>query len=153
MPNHAAKYNTRRIMEIRHKNKALACLLAIGLGWAGAHRFYMYGWKDKGGWAYLLASLVYIVVGIIANRTDSMGALIFVLLPFPLFAAILESLVMGLTDDRLWDQRHNPHSSRVTQSTWPLITVLAVTFALGFTALVAGMARITDLLYTGGAFG
>lgn len=140
-------------MKIRHKNKTLACVLAIAAGWAGAHRFYLYGFKDKAAWVYPIVSLIYVFVALVAQRTDSMGALIFVLLPVPIFVALLEALVQGLTDDRVWDQRHNPQSSQVTQSRWPLITLLSVSFALGFTALVAGMARITDLLYTGGAFG
>ncbi len=140
-------------MQTRHKSKTVACLLAIVAGWVGMHRFYLYGLRDKAAWAYPLASLLYVFAGLIAYRTESMEALVFILLPLPVFLAILESLRQGLTDDHRWDQRHNPHSSQVTQSKWPLVTLLAITFGAGFVALVAGMARITDLLYTGGSFG
>lgn len=73
--------------------------------------------------------------------------------PFAFFLSVLEALVYGLSDDEAWDRQHNPHSNRTTHSRWPLVMLLVLGFGGGFVALVAGMARATDLLYTGGSFG
>lgn len=141
------------MMETRHKDKTLTCLLAVLLGWAGVHRFYLHGLRDAKGWAYALASLVYIAIALVASQTEAIGALVIVLLPLPIFLAVIEALVHGLSEDQIWDKRHNRASGSITRSNSTLVVLLVLSFASGFVVLVAGMARVTDLLYTGGSFG
>ncbi len=112
-----------------HKNKTLATLLAFLLGGFGAHRFYLYGRRDFWAWVHVL------------------------LLPFSIFAGFVEALVIGLTQDEPWDAKHNLHSGRQSRSGWPLAVLLVLTLGVGATALIATLARIFDLLYTGGAYG
>lgn len=140
-------------MNSRHKDKTLTCLLAVLVGWAGAHRFYLHGARDMRAWAYALTSVIYIGIALFAIRTESIHAMVIVLLPLPIFLSVLEALVHGLVEDEKWDARHNAHSIRATRSKWPLVMLLVLSFGGGFVALVAGMARVTDLLYTGGSFG
>lgn len=116
-------------MTTPHKNKTLATLLAAVFGAIGAHRFYLYGSKDKWAWLHVL------------------------LFPLAIFAGFLEALVIGLTPDEKWDVQHNAHSGRQSSSGWPLAVLLVLTFAVGATALIAALARGFDLLFTGGAYG
>jgi TM2 domain-containing membrane protein YozV len=112
-----------------HKNKTFATLLAAVLGGLGAHRFYLYGKKDRWAWLHLL------------------------LFPLAIYAGFIEALMIGLTPDEKWDANHNPHSGRQSHSGWPLILLLVLTMGFGATAAIATLARTFDLLYTGGAYG
>ena len=42
----------------RFRSKTLTAALAFLLGSIGAHRFYLYGFRDVYGWAHLLATIV-----------------------------------------------------------------------------------------------
>jgi TM2 domain-containing membrane protein YozV len=116
-------------MAAPHKNKTLAALLAALLGFIGAHRFYLYGIKDRWAWLHL------------------------VLFPLAIFAGFIGALVIGLTPDEKWDAIHNRDSGQQSDSGWPVVFILVLTFALGSTALIATIARGFDLLFTGGAYG
>ena len=116
-------------MNRTHKNKTLATLLAALLGGLGAHRFYLYGKKDVSAWVHLF------------------------FFPFSIYAGFIEALMIGLMPDDKWDATHNPHSSRQSESGWPLIVLLVLTAGFGATAIIATLARTFDLLYTGGAYG
>jgi hypothetical protein len=117
----------------------------------GAHRFYLHGGVDRIGLLHIcsipLAGLVY-GVGHAPNP-------FYVLLPLILswLAGFLEALVIGLTPDERWDARRNTGSGRTSQSRWPLALLLVLTMLVGATALIATIARLFDLLYTGGAYG
>ena len=116
-------------MTVSHKNKTLATLLAALLGCFGAHRFYLYGRKDRRAWLYVL------------------------LWPLSAFAGFIAALVMGLTPDERWDAQHNAMSGRQSDSGWAVILIVIATFSIGTTLLIAAIARFFDLLYTGGAYG
>jgi len=134
-----------------HKNKTLATALAFVLGGLGAHRFYLKGSVDRIGLLHLCsvpaAGLVY-GLGRAPNPY-------YVLLPLIVswLAGFLEALVIGLTPDEQWDARHNAGSGRHSQSRWPLALLLVATMLVGATVLIAAIARLFDLLYTGGAYG
>ncbi|MBF8179303.1 TM2 domain-containing protein [Herminiimonas contaminans] len=112
-----------------HKNKTLSTLLAALFGWLGLHRFYLYGKKDFWAWAHLAFP------------------------PLSVFAGFIGALVIGLTPDEKWDAQHNADSGQISNSGWPVIVLVVLTFALGSTALIATIARGFDLYLTGGAFG
>lgn len=114
-----------------HKNKTLATFLAAVLGGLGAHRFYLYGKQDKLAWLHVL----------------------FLPTTLSIFAGFIAALVIGLTPDEKWDARHNPDSSRESDSGWTVILIVIATFGVGTTLLIAAIARTFDLLYTGGAYG
>lgn len=135
----------------RHKNKTLATALATTLGGIGAHRFYLFGWKDAWGWAHLLAAGMSLPAFLPGDKPFGD----FTLLPLVLsmLAGFLEALVIGLTPDEKWDSRHNAGSGRQSHSRWPLALLLVLTVAVGATAMIATLARTFDLLYTGGSYG
>ena len=95
-------------MNSTFKSKALATVLALVLGGAGLHRFYLNGMKDRWGWLHA-ASL-------------PVSGLLFALQPdWPLLAyaapavlsllvASLETFVIGLTSDEKWDEKYNAES-------------------------------------------
>ncbi|MDB5794851.1 MAG: hypothetical protein JWR25_1230 [Noviherbaspirillum sp.] len=112
-----------------HKNKTLATLLSAVLGGLGAHRFYLYGKKDKWAWVHIF------------------------FFPLSVYAGLIEALVLGLTPDEKWDALHNPASGRQSRSGWGLAILLVATVGFGAIAFIATLARIVDIAYTGGAYG
>ena len=116
-------------MTVPHKNKTLATFLAALLGSLGAHRFYLYGRRDRQAWLYVL------------------------FFPLSMFAGFIAALVIGLTPDEKWDAQHNPDSGRESDSGWTVILIVIATFGIGTGLLIAAIARTFDLLYTGGAYG
>jgi TM2 domain-containing membrane protein YozV len=134
-----------------HKNKTFATLLAAVAGGLGAHRFYVFGKKDFWGWVHFATvPLAWIIVS-----TQKEQPLLFTAAPavISILAAFIEALVIGLTPDDQWDQRHNPNSGQSSASGWPLALLLMLTLGFGATAVIAAMARMFDLLFTGGAYG
>lgn len=135
----------------QHKNKTLATALAFLLGTVGAHRFYLKGSVDRIGLLHVcslpLAGLVY-GVGRAPNP-------FYVLLPLLLscIAGCIEALVLGLTPDEKWDARYNPGGHFRSHSRWPVVLLLVLDMLVGATVLIATIARLFDLLYTGGAYG
>jgi len=134
-----------------HKNKTIAALAATLFGAMGAHRFYLHGKKDLGGWAHVMA-----VPMALAAATFWPDRPIFLLCLPVIISALcgsLEALIIGLTPDEKWDATHNCHSGESSRSGWPLAVVLVLTFGAGAIGLIAVIARSFDLLFTGGAYG
>jgi hypothetical protein len=86
----------------------------------------------------------------------------YVLLPLLVscIAGFIEALVLGLTPDAQWDARHNlanfpeyPGAPAASHSRWPVVLLLVLDMLVGATVLIATIARLFDLLYTGGAYG
>lgn len=140
-------------MSITHKSKTLSCFLSLLGGSLGLHRFYLHGQRDTGGWIYLGASALYLLLLSASYATGSPALAVATLFPVPVFVAAIETLVIGLTDDAKWDARHNLYSQRRSKSGWPLAVLLVLTLAVTFTGFVASMARATVLLYTGRSYG
>ncbi len=139
------------MLQTTHKNKTFATLLAALLGAVGAHRFYLGGLYDRWGWLHAVALPASGVV--MAAAPDANPFFWYLPLTVSLLAAFLEALVLGLTPDDKWDARHNSASGRHSDSSWPLAIVLVATVMVGAGVLIAAMARMSDLLYTGGAYG
>ena len=137
----------------KHKNKTLTALLAVFLGGVGAHRFYLYGSKDFLAWNYVMAFILFASAVFLAQSPHTLMISILALFPVSIFAGWIEAIVTGLTPDAKWDAKHNVGSQKESASGWPLIVLLVLTFALGFTTFIFCVARATDLFLTGGAFG
>ena len=142
---------TATILQQSHKNKAFTSLLAFLLGCLGAHRFYLHGGKDRWGWLHLAALPASLLLRQLFPEADWF----YQILPLTLSALVgfLEALVLGLMPDDKWDARYNAASGRLSDTGWPLAVVLVATLMLGAGVLIATMARLFDLLYTGGAYG
>ena len=138
-------------MATQHKNKTLATALAFVLGGLGVHRFYLRGSVDKLGLLHVaslpLAGLVY---GL-AHEADPF----FKVLPIivSVIAGFIEALVIGTTPDEKWDATFNAGSSQASDTSWLVALLLVLTMGVGATVVIGTMARLFDLLYTGGAYG
>ncbi|MGV7210395.1 hypothetical protein ACLB1G_21385 [Oxalobacteraceae bacterium A2-2] len=138
-------------MAVLHHNKTLATLLAALLGGVGAHRAYLAGRRDPWLWLHLAALPASLAVALAAPGADPY----FKLLPLILsvLAGFLQALVLGLTPDEKWDATYNSGSGRQSASNWPLALLLVATMMVGAGCTIAAIARLFDLLYTGGAYG
>ena len=138
-------------MTARHKNKTFTAFLAAVFGGFGLHRFYMYGWKDF--WAWVHVATVPLSLVLIFSRSDQ--PIMFTSLPFVLsaLAGVLSTLVIGLTPDEKWDDLHNRNSPDQSASGWLLVILLVLAFGIGAVGFIAAIARVFDLLFTGGAYG
>jgi TM2 domain-containing membrane protein YozV len=138
-------------MTATHKNKTLATFLAAVTGGFGVHRFYLHGKKDGWGWLHFVT----VPLSMLAIAAGGDRQSMFLALPFivSVLAAFIEALVIGLTPDDKWDAQFNPASGRQTDSRWPLALLLVLTLGVGAVAMIATIARLFDLLYTGGAYG
>ena len=138
-------------MPTPHKNKTFATLLALVTGAVGAHRFYLRGSVDRLGLLHV-ASLP--VCGMIYGLAPEANWF-FKMLPLLVsaIAGCIEALVLGLKSDALWDSTYNAGSGRSSASNWPLALLLVATMLAGAILVIGTLARLFDLLYTGGAYG
>lgn len=95
----------------RRPLKTVAAWLALMLGAFGAHRFYLYGWRDTRAWLYLPPTLIG-GFGVLRMRAlgqdDGLAAVLIPLLGLSVSAAMLAAIVLALTSDESWQQRHHP---------------------------------------------
>jgi hypothetical protein len=139
------------IMTVLHKNKTFSTLLASVAGGIGLHRFYLRGLADKWGWLHAASLLGCAAVFATWPKADPY----FLLLPLILSILIgfLEALVLGLMPDEKWDASFNAGSGKQSNSKWPLAVILVATLMVGAFGLIGAIARLFDLLYTGGVYG
>ena len=138
-------------MSTPHKNKTLATFLAVTLGGLGVHRFYLRGSLDKLGLIHLTALPIAGLVYGLAPQADWFFKVLPLLLSYVI--AFVEALVLGVTPDEKFDAAFNPKSGKQTVSKWYLALLLVATMLLGMTIMIGTMARLVDLLTTGGAYG
>lgn len=137
-------------MAVAHKNKTFATLLALLLGGFGVHRFYLKGGTDRLGLLHLCAlPLTGILWGAVQPHP------FYVLLPMLLsyIAGFVEGLIIGLSPDEAWDAQYNKGSNKASRSNWMLPLLLVLILGVGAIVLIGTIARVFDLLYTGGAYG
>lgn len=134
-----------------HKNKTFATLLALVLGGLGAHRFYLYGYKDVWAWIHFFTLPLSLIISSLYPGLPWLYTASLLLLS--ILSGFVEALVIGLKADALWDQRHNPDSGRQSDSNWPLALLLVLTLGVGAVVLIFAMSRLSDLMFTHGAYG
>ena len=137
-------------MAAAHKNKTIATLLALLLGGVGAHRFYLRGGTDRLGLLHLCSLPI---TGILYGAVKPHPFYVVLPLLVSFIAGYIEALVLGLTPDEKWDEKYNKGSGRQTRSNWLLPVLLVITMLAGTIVLIGTMARLFDILFTGGAFG
>lgn len=138
-------------MAVSHKNKTFASFLAFLLGSLGVHRLYLRGARDPWAWIHLAAVPASLLIVALMPDADWF----YKALPLVVSGLVgfLEALVLGLMPDEKWDAAHNAGSGKQSASNWPLALLLVATLMLGAGTLIATIARLFDLLYTGGAYG
>jgi len=137
-------------MAAAHKNKTVATLLALLLGGFGVHRFYLKPGADRIGLLHLCCLPV---TGILYGAVKPHPFYIVLPLLVSFIVGFVEALVIGLTPDEKWDAQYNAHSGQQTRSNWVLVLLLVVTMLVATTVLIGTIARLSDVVYTGGAYG
>lgn len=138
------------LMAVRHKNKTFATLLALLLGGLGAHRFYLKGGVDRLGLLHLCSLPL---TGILYSAVKPHPFYVILPLLVSYIAGFVEALMIGLTPDEAWDARHNQGSGKTSRSNWMLALLLVLILGVGAIVLIGTIARVFDLLYTGGSYG
>jgi TM2 domain-containing membrane protein YozV len=137
-------------MAAAHKNKTVATLLALLLGGFGIHRFYLKPGADRIGLLHLCCLPV---TGILYGAVKPHPFYIVLPLLVSYIVGFVEALVIGLTPDEKWDAQYNAHSGQQTHSNWVLVLLLVITMLVATTVLIGTIARLSDVVYTGGAYG
>ena len=131
------------------KSKTLATWLALLAGLAGAHRFYLHGWRDALAWLHPLLSLTGLV-GVVRmqnlGQDDHAAWLLVPLFGLMVAIAMLSTIVLGLTSDERWAVRHGGTGAAPHATGWA--PVIAVVIAL----LVGGAALMGTLAFAGQMF-
>ncbi|MFT7724080.1 MAG: hypothetical protein QM788_14830 [Roseateles sp.] len=124
------------------KHKAVATWLALLVGVFGLHRFYLFGLRDRWGWAFPLPTLLGLA-GL--QRMEHLGQddrLAWALIPLlgaSLVAALLGGIVYGLTPDEHWNARFNRGRPAATGG-WAAVIGVVLCVFFGGTALMATVA-------------
>ncbi len=134
------------------KNKTLTVYLALFLGVLGAHRFYLKGFRDVGGWLQIIVS----AIGFVGMRRiwalgqdDQLAWTLVPFFGFSLFAAGLAAIVAGLTDQAKWNKAYNPnHSADHPAGAGTGMTIFGVIMAL----LLGATALMSSIAFTGQRF-
>lgn len=137
-------------MAASHKHKTVATLLALLLGGLGVHRFYLRGSVDRLGLLHLFSLPV---TGILYGAVKPHPFYVMLPLLVSFIVGYVEALTIGLMPDEKWDARFNAGSGKVSRSNWVLPVLLVLTTMVGAVVLIGTIARLFDILYTGGAYG
>ncbi|WP_179402596.1 NINE protein [Burkholderia guangdongensis] len=132
----------------RFRSKTLTAALAFLLGSLGAHRFYLYGWRDLFGWAHLLATIVGIPGFLLlaasqhADGLASAGLGWWLAIPgaISLLAAFLAAIVYGLRADDKWDAQFNGDTGKQSRSGWTVVFVVIFSLLIGAFLLMSALA-------------
>jgi TM2 domain-containing membrane protein YozV len=125
------------------KSKTVAAGLAFLLGVLGAHRFYLFGLRDKFGWAHVAGTLLGargITLLMAGERGSAAAWLLAIVGGISLLSAFLAAIVYGLRPDTRWDDQFNRESGRTSRSGWPVIFIVILSLFIGAVALMGGLA-------------
>jgi TM2 domain-containing membrane protein YozV len=125
------------------KSKTVTAALAFLLGWAGIHRFYLRGAKDRFGWLHIAGSVLGIVGAWLmwtTNLTSVAGWALSAIGCVSVLAGFLAAIVYGLRPDERWDAQFNPYSTRRSQSGWTVVLIVIFALFIGSGYLMSGLA-------------
>ena len=135
---------------IRPRSKTVATWLALGLGAVGGQRFYLRGWRDPLGWLSCLPTLIGLV-GVWRMQTlgqdDSLSWLLIPWLGLMISVGMLNAILIGLTSDERWAERHGLPGQPATATRWGPIFGVMLALLLGGTALMSTIAYSGEKLF------
>jgi TM2 domain-containing membrane protein YozV len=127
----------------RFRSKTITAALAFLFGSLGAHRFYLYGFRDMFAWVHLLGTVIG-VPGVMLLIATERSAMLGWLLALPgavsLLAAFLTAIVYGLRPDQKWDTEFNSQTSERSRSGWAVVFVVVFSLLIGAFLLMTGLA-------------
>jgi TM2 domain-containing membrane protein YozV len=134
------------------RSKTLTAALAFLFGYIGLHRFYLYGMRDKYGWAHIvgiIAGAIGFLLLAATERASIIGWVLAVPGAISLLAAFLSAIVYGLRPDEKWDAQFNAHNNRHSDSGWTVIFVVIFSLLFGAFFLMTGLALTFQTYFEG----
>ena len=128
---------------VRFRSKTLTAALAFLFGSLGAHRFYLYGFRDIFAWLHVVATAVGLLgLTLLASCKLASGAgwACSVVGYVTLLAAFLGAIVYGLRPDAKWDAQFNAHTNRRSDSGWTVVLIVIAALFVGASVLMGGLA-------------
>ncbi|MDR5737803.1 MULTISPECIES: NINE protein [unclassified Caballeronia] len=134
------------------RSKTLTAALAFLFGSIGLHRFYLYGMRDRYGWAHIVGIVMgafgYLMLAA-SERTSVLGWALALPGAVSLLAAFLSAIVYGLRPDAKWDAQFNAHTNRQSDSGWTVIFVVIFSLLIGAFLLMTGLALTFQTYFEG----
>lgn len=127
----------------KFRSKTVAALLAFLFGSLGAHRFYLYGPRERFAWMHIVATALGVLglAWVLGSRgTSTLGWVFTMIGAISLFAAFLTAIVYGLRPDAKWDTQFNASLKRRSQSGWSVVFIVIFSLFIGASLLMGGMA-------------
>ena len=124
------------------KSKTLATWIALALGSLGAHRFYLYGSRDRWAWMHPLPALLGMLGALRMHnlgQDDHIAWLLIPVLGLMLSIGMLAAITYGLTPDEKWAARFGPENP-VRPTTWGPVIGVVVALLVGGTVLMGTLA-------------
>ncbi|MES2714274.1 MAG: NINE protein [Pseudomonadota bacterium] len=132
------------------KSKTLATWLALLGGLLGAHRFYLHGWRDALAWLHPLLSLTGLA-GVVRmqnlGQDDHAAWLLIPLFGLMVVVAMLSTIVLGLTSDERWAERHAPPGAAPRPTRWAPVIAVVIALLLGGAALMGTLAFAGQMFF------
>jgi len=128
----------------RYRTKVAAGLLALSLGWAGAHGWYL---GRRRAWLVTAIALTLLAASqtLFNSRWDNPA---FLVLFFPAAAGFIDGLRLCLMADDAFNARYNPGLPPRVHMGWPVVLTAAATLLIGAVVTVAGIAMINVYVWT-----
>ena len=126
----------------RFRSKTLTAALAFLFGSLGAHRFYLYGFRDVFGWAHLLATIVGIPGFLLLAATQRSAGLGWWLAVPGAICCWRRSSPHSSTaaPRRKWDVQFNAETGKHSKSGWTVIFVVIFSLLIGAFLLMTALA-------------
>ncbi|AJC21803.1 TM2 domain-containing protein [Pandoraea pulmonicola] len=128
---------------VAYKSKTLTAGLAMLFGTIGLHRFYLYGLRDRFGWAHIVGSACGIAgwgLLVTSELRSPAGWVLTILGAISLFSAFLAAIVYGLRPDERWNAQFNPSARQKSRSGWTAVIIVAVSLFVGAMLMMVGFA-------------
>ena len=128
----------------RYRTKLRAGLLALLLGWAGAHWWYL---GRRGAVLYTVIALALLVISqtLFDSRWDNPA---FLALFVPATAGFIDGLRLCLMDDARFNARYNIGLPPLAMMGWPTVLLAVATLLIGAIVTMAGVAMINVHIWT-----
>lgn len=112
-------------------------------GTLGLHRFYLYGMRDRFGWAHIVGSACGVAgwgLLVTSDLGSTAGWVLTIIGAVSLFSAFLAAIVYGLRPDDRWDAQFNPGAAHRMRSGWTAIIIVSLSLFIGAMLLMVGFA-------------
>ncbi|MCI3205807.1 MULTISPECIES: hypothetical protein [Pandoraea] len=128
---------------VAYKSKTLTAGLAMLFGTLGLHRFYLYGVRDRFGWAHIVGSACGLAGWglLVTSELHSLAGWVLTILgAISLFSAFLAAIVYGLRPDERWNAQFNPRAATQSRSGWIAVIIVSLSLFVGAMLMMVGFA-------------